>query len=247
MVSRHSGIVRSMPGEAAIRALPSFRGIAWEVKPGDFISRTIDCFTRPGCAELVADTEEEVDADFERLHSMEECGLIDYAVICPQRPSIGSVVVVDPFSTGANLAARVLEIGYKLILVFSEMHNEVSQLVENSTNSNIQSTTMIQHNSSLANQEEALQQTLANIRSNQTADSPIYAILAGAETGVELAERLASRFGVRANGEANYESRHNKFLTQEVVKASGARTIQEKLSFDEAQVSTVMADFVESS
>ena len=53
MVSRHSGIVRGFPGDVAIRQLESFRGISWEVKEGAFQEKTIDCFTRPGCAQLV--------------------------------------------------------------------------------------------------------------------------------------------------------------------------------------------------
>ena len=60
LVSRHSGMVRGFPGEALIRALPSFRTMHWECKVGSFIPRTVDCFTRPGCVQLVTDSEEQV-------------------------------------------------------------------------------------------------------------------------------------------------------------------------------------------
>ena len=56
-------------------------------------------------------------------------GLIDYAVICPKAPVLGAVVVIDPFSSGANLAAMVLNWGYKLLLVFSEKDSPVAKLV----------------------------------------------------------------------------------------------------------------------
>lgn len=46
IVSRRGGVVRALPGDAIIRRLPSFRRISWEVKPGDYIPQTIDCFTR---------------------------------------------------------------------------------------------------------------------------------------------------------------------------------------------------------
>ena len=46
MLSEQSGVVRSMPGEAFIRKLPSFRSLSWELKPGDYAHKTIDCFTR---------------------------------------------------------------------------------------------------------------------------------------------------------------------------------------------------------
>jgi hypothetical protein len=38
-------------------------------------------------------------------------------------------VVVDPFSSGANIAAMVVKWGYKLVLVFSENDNPVAALV----------------------------------------------------------------------------------------------------------------------
>jgi hypothetical protein len=35
--------------------LPPFRSLSWEIKPGDYAAKTIDCFTRPGCVQLVSD------------------------------------------------------------------------------------------------------------------------------------------------------------------------------------------------
>jgi hypothetical protein len=45
------------------------------------------------------------------VHALETNGLIDYAVICPKPPNPGAVVVVDPFSTGANIAAQIIKMG----------------------------------------------------------------------------------------------------------------------------------------
>lgn len=216
MVSRNGGIVRSLPGDAEIRKLPSFRSLNWEVKPGDYCHKTIDCFTRPGCVQLVADTEEDAERDLEAIHTLEHVGLIDYAVICPKPPTIGAVVVVDPFSTGVNLAATVLKYGYKLIMLFSELDSPVSKLVAKGNNMN--PTLMIQHNNRNPNQEEALQATLSEL---EKSGDPILAIIPGAETGVELAERLASRFGTRSNGEDFIHTRRNKFNMQEALRAAG--------------------------
>lgn len=69
--------------------------------------------------QLIHESEEQADADFERLHDLEDMMMIDYSVICPKPPPAGAVVVVDPFSSGAHLAAMVLRWGFKLILVFS--------------------------------------------------------------------------------------------------------------------------------
>ncbi len=233
MVSRHSGVVRSLPGDATIRGLTSFRGIHWEIKPGDFISKTIDCFTRPGCTQLVG-TEEEVDRDFQALHDLEEVGLIDYAIICPTRPSIGAVIVVDPFSSGVKLAAMALEYGYKLVMVFSETSNGAASLVANDVHQH-STTAMIQHDGASADQDAAIALTMERIREH-AGDSPIFAILPGAETGVELAETLSSRFGTRCNGEASLALRKDKHAQQQTIAAAGVRAFSEKLCFTEKEV-----------
>jgi hypothetical protein len=129
MLSEQCGVVRSTPGDGFIKKLPSFRSLSWEIKPGDWIPKTIDCFTRPGCVQLVHESEEQADKDFEAIHSLDKIGLIDFSVVCPIPPVTGAVVIVDPFSSGANLAAMVIKWGFKLILVFSENDNPVAALV----------------------------------------------------------------------------------------------------------------------
>ena len=235
MVSRYGGIVRSLPGEEAIRKLPSFRSMSWEVKPGDYAHKTIDCFTRPGCVQLVADTEEDAERDLEAIHSLEVIGLIDYAVICPKPPSIGAVVVVDPFSTGANIAAMVLKWGYKLILIFSEKDSPVAKLV--AKGANVKPTLLIQHDSRNPNQEAAIQETLQALEAES---SPILAILPGAETGVELAEILASRYGTRHNTPDMTESHRNKYVMQETIRTAGVRAILQQLCRAEDEVRSLL-------
>lgn len=232
LVSRRGGIMRGKPGEAAIRALPSFRSICWEVKPGDYVPLTVDCFTRPGCVQLVSETEEQADKDFEAIHDLEELNLIDYSIICPKPPSIGAIVVVDPFSSGANLAAMVLQWGYKLILVFSELDSPVASMVSKGTNVN--PTLMVQHDNNHPNQDFAVQATIKEIESQ---GSPVLAILPGAETGVELAERLSSRYGTRSNGEEHIDARRNKFNMQESIRAAKKiRAVQQALCRTKEQV-----------
>ncbi len=97
------------------------------------------------------DSEEQAEADLEAIHSLEDLGMFDYSIMCPSPPVIGSVVVVlffcdnsisdlirkcdlfcfqvDPFSTGANLAASVIKWGYKLIFVFSEHESTCASIV----------------------------------------------------------------------------------------------------------------------
>ncbi|CAE7512903.1 ddaF [Symbiodinium microadriaticum] len=241
MVSRHSGMVRSFPGEAAIRALPSFRTMHWECKVGDFIHKTVDCFTRPGCVQLVNESEEQADRDLETIHRLEDLQLIDYSVICPVPPVVGAVVIVDPFSTGANLAAMAASWGYRVILVFSEIDSPVSKLVAEGVA--MVPMVLIQHNNRDMDKERALKETLAAIESQDGLDgtthkSPVLAILPGAETGVELAETLAARFGTRGNGDKYTHLRRNKFCMQNGVREAGVRAVTQALCRTESEVRT---------
>jgi hypothetical protein len=119
--------------------------------------------------------------------------MIDYSVMCPRPPVIGAVVIVDPFSTGANLAAMASSWGYQIILVFSELDSPVAKLV--AEGANVQPMLLIQHNSRERDQERALKDTLAALDEQEGVHikSPILAIIPGAETGVELADKLSSR------------------------------------------------------
>lgn len=232
LVSRNGGIIRRLPGDAAIHLLPSFRSVSWDVKPGEYIAKTIDCFTRPGCVQLVADTEEEVERDFEAIHALEELGMIDYSVICPTPPSIGAVVVVDPFSSGANIAAMILMWGYKLILVFSEQDSPVANLV--TKGSKLEPTLLVQHDCAHSNAKYALQCTLDAICGQ---GAPILAIIPGAETGVELADQLAFAYGTRCNDAEYTDVRRNKYKMQEVLRAQGkVRAVQQQLCRSEQEV-----------
>lgn len=57
-------------------------------------------FVCSGCVQLVHDSEEQAERDLEALHALEDMQLIDYSVMCPVAPTVGAVVIVDPFSTG---------------------------------------------------------------------------------------------------------------------------------------------------
>ena len=62
----------------------------------------------------------------------------------------------------------------------------------------VNSSLLVQHDNLHPDQDRAIEDTLEKLR-NQPA--PVMAIVPGAETGVELAEKLAARFGTRNNGE----------------------------------------------
>ena len=53
---------------------------------------------------------------------------------------------------------------------------------------------------------------------------PILAVIPGAETGVELADRLSHRLKLRSNGEVGSFARRNKYAMGEAVRAAGTFT-----------------------
>lgn len=174
--------------------------------------------------------------------------MLDYTVICPVAPSIGSIVVVDPFSTGANLAATVLQWGFKLILVFNEREvtSTSPHVLSQQHNTHHKSTLMIQHDSSNSDSEEALKRTLGAL---QKQGNPVLAILPGLETGVELARILAERMDTRTNGgKVTDLMRSNKTNMQEILRAAGLKTIRQAWCHSEEDVSAFYTPlFAESS
>lgn len=130
------------------------------------------------------------------------------------------------------MAAMVLMWGYKLILVFSEKDSPVANLV--TKGSKVEPTLLVQHDSANPNQAAALQATLASITSQ---GSPVLAIIPGAETGVELADRLAATYGTRCNAADLTGVRRNKFRMQDVLAGHGKiRTVQQSLCRSEQEV-----------
>lgn len=65
----------------------------------------------------------------------------------------GAVIIVDPFSTGAHLAAAVCEKGFKCARVFSIWDSPVAALIQEGITAEFCAT--IQHNDQLENQDEA--------------------------------------------------------------------------------------------
>lgn len=127
----------------------------------------------------------------------------------------------------------VLLWGYKLILVFSEKDSPVANLV--TKGSKVEPTLLVQHDSAARDQAAALAATLEAITGQ---GSPVLAIIPGAETGVELADRLAGAYGTRFNGVDLSVARRNKFKMQEVLASQGRiRTVQQALCRSENEVS----------
>lgn len=59
------------------------------------------------------------------MRALEQRGLFDFELVCPTPLPTAAVVVVDPFSSGSILAARVLHYKLRLVMVFSEVSEVV--------------------------------------------------------------------------------------------------------------------------
>ena len=75
LVSRQNGLIRAVPGKQTIAQLASFKQMDWQVAPGGFVKKTIDCFTRPGAIQLVHTDDAVVEADCAAIRKLEKTGM----------------------------------------------------------------------------------------------------------------------------------------------------------------------------
>ena len=184
--------------------------------------------------------------DFEAFHMLEEIGeCIDYAIICPAPPTVGSIAVVDPFSTGAHLAALVLRCGYKLILIFTQRDAEAmedggktAQTLLSQYGANYKPTLLVQHNpTGDMSASEAIDETL-DVLKKQESTAPVLAILPGCYGGINLADELSTAFHTRCN---DIRVNRNKTCIQNAMAASSDDhkcTINELVCLNEDNVTT---------
>lgn len=132
------------------------------------------------------------------------------------------VVVVDTFSTGAMLSYLVHKEGFRVIRVLSGDLEALLEMVPEGLEG-LEYVTTISYNLGLE-PELALQETIAAIKA---VGFPVEAVFAGAETGVELADRLSERMALRTNGTALSEARRNKYVMGETVRRAGVRAVKQ--------------------
>lgn len=119
----------------------------------------------------------------------------------------GLVAIVDPFSTGAHLAALAAKLGYGVVRVFSIWDSPVAALIQEGVDVDYFAT--VQFNDQAPDQDAATNQC---VRDLLNLPRQVIAVLPGAETGVELADRLAHRMGLRGNGEVGSFARCGRCL-----------------------------------
>eukprot|EP01036_Dinobryon_divergens_P038510 gene38510-50572_t len=148
-----------------------------------------------------------------------------------------AVIVVDTFSTGAVLANMLYKDGYKVVCVLSGELEGLLDMVPEGLDFSF-AATIITDSGVEAN--IAFEKTLTSIRGLPW---PVIAILPGAETGVELADKLSEHMGLRTNGTALTEARRNKYVMGETVRAAGVRAVKQLRASTWGEISAFLEEW----
>lgn len=138
---------------------------------------------------------------------------------------------MDIFSTGAHLAVEVVKREYKCVRIFSIWNSPLTSLVQQGLEVEFDAT--IQYQNTLEDTDLTTNTALVSLRA---LPFNIVAVIPGAETGVELADRLSNRLGLRCNGEELSLARRNKYFMGERVRQYGVRAVKQQLCKSETEV-----------
>ena len=142
----------------------------------------------------------------------------------PAAAATEAIAIVDALSTGACIAADAQARGYAIVHVVSfEPSPEVANMVPAHLKGALRWHTELfaDENKPLEGEAERLARALAALPLR------LAAVVAGAETGVKLADHLSEACGVRTNGARGSEARRNKWDMGEKVRAAGVRAVMQ--------------------
>ena len=131
------------------------------------------------------------------------------------------VGVVDPFSTGAVLASVICKAGFKVIAIYSANLEQLAALA------GLVPEGLSLTFSSVLGFDEDISVMATNLLADCGRREQLVAVLAGTETGVELADKLSEYLGLRTNGTALSEARRNKYVMGETIRAAGVRAVKQ--------------------
>jgi biotin carboxylase len=162
------------------------------------------------------------------------CSAFEFVVTCGQTENAGRlVVIVDPVSTGAVLAAEATKRGFGVIAVWSEcVPPELKAFVVKGLN--IRYVGVVQH------EEGHIHETARAVRALVSDHRRLDALMVGCETGVLLGDELAEALELRGNGTELSALRRNKWLQTEAVRKSGANACAQSLVTTMAEVDAVL-------
>eukprot|EP00457_Paulinella_chromatophora_P002954 gb/GEZN01002959.1/.p1 GENE.gb/GEZN01002959.1/~~gb/GEZN01002959.1/.p1 ORF type:complete len:566 (+),score=80.81 gb/GEZN01002959.1/:27-1700(+) len=128
----------------------------------------------------------------------------------------GTIIVVDPLSTGAVLVNYALDRGYQVVRVWSaDFPPNIKNMVLPGLRMEYVAT--VDHKGKLPDTIQALQDL----------KFPYLACMAGCEPAVELCDAIAEALNLPCNGTALSEERRDKYLMGEQVRRSGTRAVKQ--------------------
>ncbi len=133
------------------------------------------------------------------------------------------IAIVDPYSAGSLLAEAIREKGVGCIAIKS---GETAPSVFRKNRKEPEFDAVLIDNSQIG---ETLQRLCGNKLTH---------VVAGCESGVELADELSEKLGLPSNGTVLSQARRDKFLMSETVRARGLRTAE---AFQSSNVREVAA------
>lgn len=140
--------------------------------------------------------------------------------------------MVDPISTGANVALEASLRGYSVIALWcSEILDEFRSHVPVACK-DLKYLAQVEEQATISKTAEAVKAAAGG--------RTIAACIVGGESGVTLADKLSLELGVRSNGVLPSGDRRNKSTQQRAVKAAGLRAVREALGKTWADVEAFM-------
>ena len=234
LVSYRTGEFHGLDPSAAseLTSLESYR--KHQIFASKTIKKTENCFSWAGAVVLVHSTEAGLQRDYATVERLESTTLFDVteAPIIPTQKQ--AVAIVDPFSTGALLAAELYASGFLCIAIYSEQMDKLENLRNLVPKGlNLVFEAVISYNSD----KKALVESIRKLGFD------VPAVLAGAETGVELADELTEIMGLRSNGTALSEARRNKFVMGETIRSAGIRAVKQLKASTWAEIAAFLDDW----
>ena len=131
------------------------------------------------------------------------------------------VILTDTFSTGACMASQLSKSGFHVIACLSAELGDLLDMVPQHIKVDYLATIVYDTNKE---PDEALSEMISKIKS---LGGNLIDVIAGAETGVLLADRLSESLGLRSNGTLLSEARRNKFVMGETIRSAGIRAVKQ--------------------
>eukprot|EP00438_Fugacium_kawagutii_P000983 Skav221360 [mRNA] locus=scaffold2286:35159:37935:+ [translate_table: standard] len=234
IVSRQEGVFVKAPGLQALEQLPSHMKSCVSAQPGVRVQKTTNLKSCAGRFVLLHESRDRVSKDYDHAHE-----LISSEGFFEVIPLNDAVVVVDPISTGALLAAELAQRGLATLSLWS---GDCKPEAKASSH-----TMQLQHAGGL--DVDSLSRT-ANIL--KASPFEVKGLLPGADPGVLLTHTLANHIGLKPSGPPitlarnkyrQSETIRNKSRQSETIRSCGLRAVKQAMARTEAELLQFLQSF----